>query len=471
MVTFCIFPTFNFDAGRTSKQCRERWYHHLDPSINKSAYTPREDKIIIETQARLGNKWSQIAARLPGRTENSIKIRCKALQRRGTGAQPSPSSGSTRGSTSRKGTASTSSRQRSTSAAAADTFDTDLKQEHVSMPSPTVHSVLTSTCALREKPERKSNPWAAFPSHSSINSSGRTMPFSPPRSPFFHQNPGGGTSSAASPASFTSVAGPVRGLAPTLAVSSALDDNYLGGPWKTSSMAQGVLLPGVHQVASTVPRSSSTCYFSRATVPITEPGMSDLNNRASFVGRSYDAPFERQAVPTPIEIPAIKGEGTEHAPSVGGGVGSYVTPVSLSSAGTALPETATDFSCASSEVMPDPSLSQLFAFDLSAIMEDIHDHPKTNVPRGSELSVFVDPGSTRVNEGNVVPAVPTMKQEIGKVESKDVRDELGDLTPLAKNNEGEVTEVNDSAAPLRSCCSFLDLPGEGMVVGDMPLSW
>ncbi|CAN0567016.1 unnamed protein product, partial [Ectocarpus sp. 12 AP-2014] len=68
--------------GRTSKQCRERWCHHLDPSINKGAYTEEEDNIIIETQAKLGNRWSQIAARLPGRTENSIKIRCKALQRK-----------------------------------------------------------------------------------------------------------------------------------------------------------------------------------------------------------------------------------------------------------------------------------------------------------------------------------------------------------------------------------------------------
>ncbi|CAM9720704.1 unnamed protein product [Choristocarpus tenellus] len=68
--------------GRTSKQCRERWCHHLDPSINKSDYTPHEDRIIISSQKQLGNKWSQIASKLPGRTENAIKIRWKALQRR-----------------------------------------------------------------------------------------------------------------------------------------------------------------------------------------------------------------------------------------------------------------------------------------------------------------------------------------------------------------------------------------------------
>ena len=36
---------------------------------------------------------------------------------------------------------------------------------------------------------------------------------------------------------------------------------------------------------------------------------------------------------------------------------------------------------------------------------------------------------------------------------------------------GEDDDEDDTAAPLRSCCSFLDLPAEGMVVGDMPLSW
>ncbi|GLE07109.1 hypothetical protein PINS_up017003 [Pythium insidiosum] len=67
--------------GRTSKQCRERWYNHLDPSIVRGEYTAEEDRIIIEAQARLGNKWSTIAAMLPGRTEDAVKIRWKSLCR------------------------------------------------------------------------------------------------------------------------------------------------------------------------------------------------------------------------------------------------------------------------------------------------------------------------------------------------------------------------------------------------------
>ena len=34
--------------GRIGKQCRERWYNHLNPSINKEPWAASEDRIIVE---------------------------------------------------------------------------------------------------------------------------------------------------------------------------------------------------------------------------------------------------------------------------------------------------------------------------------------------------------------------------------------------------------------------------------------
>ena len=64
---------------RKGKQCRERYYNHINPKLKKGNWTPEEDMYILEMQQVNGNKWSEIAKNLDGRNENQIKNRWKSL--------------------------------------------------------------------------------------------------------------------------------------------------------------------------------------------------------------------------------------------------------------------------------------------------------------------------------------------------------------------------------------------------------
>ncbi|RDX99918.1 Transcription factor MYB15, partial [Mucuna pruriens] len=58
---------------RCGKSCRLRWINYLRPDIKRGNFTREEEDMIIRLHEMLGNRWSAIAARLPGRTDNEIK--------------------------------------------------------------------------------------------------------------------------------------------------------------------------------------------------------------------------------------------------------------------------------------------------------------------------------------------------------------------------------------------------------------
>ncbi|CAN7086998.1 unnamed protein product [Brassica oleracea var. botrytis] len=59
--------------NRCRKSCRLRWLNYLKPSINRGKFNSGEVDLLLRLHKLLGNRWSLIAGRLPGRTANDVK--------------------------------------------------------------------------------------------------------------------------------------------------------------------------------------------------------------------------------------------------------------------------------------------------------------------------------------------------------------------------------------------------------------
>ncbi|OHT06500.1 DNA-binding protein eta2 [Tritrichomonas foetus] len=61
--------------GRSAIQCKERWLYRLHPEVKKTRFEKWEDDLIIKERCRVGNHWTLIANKLPGRTSCAVKNR------------------------------------------------------------------------------------------------------------------------------------------------------------------------------------------------------------------------------------------------------------------------------------------------------------------------------------------------------------------------------------------------------------
>jgi hypothetical protein len=69
-------------AGRSVRQCRERWFNYLSPCVCNGPWTPDDDARLIEKVNELGPKWTKIVPFFKGRTDINIKNHWMTLSRR-----------------------------------------------------------------------------------------------------------------------------------------------------------------------------------------------------------------------------------------------------------------------------------------------------------------------------------------------------------------------------------------------------
>ena len=81
-------------GSKGPKQCRRRWGNHLNANNKTESWSPQEDALLLDAHARLGNRWTELARLVGGRTDNAVKNRFDSLVRKRRRAEAAAVGGS-----------------------------------------------------------------------------------------------------------------------------------------------------------------------------------------------------------------------------------------------------------------------------------------------------------------------------------------------------------------------------------------
>jgi len=67
---------------RNGKQCRERWYNHLNPELKRGPWTVEEELLLLAAAIEHNKRWTTVRKHVKGRTQNDVKNHWARLVKR-----------------------------------------------------------------------------------------------------------------------------------------------------------------------------------------------------------------------------------------------------------------------------------------------------------------------------------------------------------------------------------------------------